>query len=212
MLVSVLRGPIGLVAAWNLYALIGLLGTGMAVFWLLRRLGCTTIAALFGGYVVAFSPYALERLYAGHLGLMQNWVFVLVIAAVLAPARPPVVRERQRRRRHDRAGLLRLGLPGAPRRRDRDLTFLLVELWRLPERPDRIRSLALTSFTYLSRGRHAPPTRFRLPRESARLWRSSPSHTVERPLLLRGRGCPPTSCLRPATRSRTSRGASIREI
>ena len=148
LVVSALRGPIGLVPAWNLYALVGLLGTALAVFWLLRRLGCTTVPALFGGYVVAFSPYALERLYAGHLSLMQNWVFVLVIAAIL---------ELRDRRTYVSASVvgvtiglafyvsayqgLLAGLAA--------LTFLVVELWRVPERRERIRSLALTSFTYI---------------------------------------------------------------
>ena len=39
--------------------------------------------SLFGGYVFAFGPYALEHTYAGHLGLVQNWVLVLVVAAMI---------------------------------------------------------------------------------------------------------------------------------
>ena len=32
---------------------------------------------------LAFAPYALERAYAGHLGLVQNWVLVLAVAAMI---------------------------------------------------------------------------------------------------------------------------------
>ena len=147
LVASTLRGPLGLVGAWNLYALLGLLGTAMGVFWLLRRLGCTSMAALFGGYVIAFSPYALERLYAGHLSLMQNWVFVVVIAAVLS------LRDR---RSFGSAALVGVtiglafyvsayqGLLACVTA----LVFLSVELWRLPNRRDRVRSLALMSLMY----------------------------------------------------------------
>lgn len=147
LVVSALRGPIGLVTAWNVFALLGLVGTAMAVFWLLRRLGCSMVPSLFGGYVIAFSPYALERLYAGHLSLMQNWVFVVVSAAVLW------LRER---RTFGRAAVVgaTIGLAFYVSAYQgllssvAVLVFLLVDLARLPERQDRIRTLALVSFTY----------------------------------------------------------------
>src|SRR5262249_52106266 len=78
-----LRGGLGLVGAWNAYLFLGLVGTGLARFRLLDSLGCTVVASLFGGYVFAFSPYAMERVYAGHADLMQNWVFVLLLVALL---------------------------------------------------------------------------------------------------------------------------------
>ncbi len=81
--VWVLRGPLGLIGAWNAFLLIGMFATGMVMFWFLERLGCRLLPALLGGYVFAFSPYALERAYAGHLGLLQNWIFPLLALLLL---------------------------------------------------------------------------------------------------------------------------------
>ncbi len=78
-----LRGPLGAVAAWNLFLFLGVIATAIATFALLDRLGCSFTASLFGAYVFAFSPYAFERAYAGHLGLLQNWVLVLVVGGLL---------------------------------------------------------------------------------------------------------------------------------
>ena len=91
-----LRGLLGLVGAWNAFLVLGLLASGLAMFALLDALGCSFVASLLGGYAFAFSPYALERAYAGHLGLIQNWVLVAVAAALL----------RQRRRRSAGAAAL----------------------------------------------------------------------------------------------------------
>ena len=73
-----LRGALGEVGAYNAFMLIGLVATGLAMFAFLRRLGCSLAASLLGGYVFAFSPYALERAYAGHVSLLQNWIFPLL--------------------------------------------------------------------------------------------------------------------------------------
>ena len=78
-----LKGALGLVGAWNAFMLLGLLATGLAMFALLRRLGCSIGASLLGGYVFAFSPYALERAYIGHLGLLQNWIYPLLAGLLL---------------------------------------------------------------------------------------------------------------------------------
>ncbi len=78
-----LRDVLGLVGAWNAFFFLGMLGTSMAMFALLARLGCTFTASLFGGYVFGFSTYTLERAYAGHLGLLENWIFVLVVTTIL---------------------------------------------------------------------------------------------------------------------------------
>ncbi len=78
-----LGGALGDVGAFNLFLALGLIGSAIAMFALLRALGCTIVASIFGGYVLGFSPYALERAYAGHLGLLQNWVLVLVVAAMI---------------------------------------------------------------------------------------------------------------------------------
>jgi hypothetical protein len=81
-----LRGPLGLVGAWNTFIFLGLFGTGMAMFALLDRLRCTFVAAIFAGLVFAFGPYSVERVEAGHLNLLQNWSLVLVLAALLEVA------------------------------------------------------------------------------------------------------------------------------
>jgi hypothetical protein len=78
-----LRGPLGLIGAMNLFMLVGMFATGLATFALLDRLGATTATALLGGYVFAFSPYALERAYAGHLALLQNWIFPLLAGVLI---------------------------------------------------------------------------------------------------------------------------------
>lgn len=79
-----LRSVLGLVGGMNAYMLIGMFATAIAMFWFLTRLGCTLAASLLGGYVFAFSPYALERVYAGHLGLLQNWIFALLAVVLLS--------------------------------------------------------------------------------------------------------------------------------
>jgi hypothetical protein len=61
-----LKGVVGDVGAWNLFLALGLVGSALAMFVLLQRLGCTVVASLFGGFVFGFGPYALERAYAGH--------------------------------------------------------------------------------------------------------------------------------------------------
>jgi hypothetical protein len=81
--VWVSRHAFGFVGAWNLFFVLSMLATSVAMFALLDWLGCTFVAALFGGYVFGFNTYALERAYAGHLGLLSNWVFVLLLAALL---------------------------------------------------------------------------------------------------------------------------------
>ena len=74
---------LGDVGAFNLFMALGLIGSATAMFLLLRALGCTVVASIFGAYAFGFGPYALERAYAGHLGLLQNWVLVLVVAAMI---------------------------------------------------------------------------------------------------------------------------------
>ena len=74
---------LGDIGTWNLLVALGLIGSSTAMFALLRRLGCTFVASVFGGYVFGFAPYALERAYAGHLGLLQNWVLVIVVLAMI---------------------------------------------------------------------------------------------------------------------------------
>jgi hypothetical protein len=145
--VWVFRTTLGFVGAWNTFLFIGILGTALAMFALLRRLGCTFFASLFGSYVFAFSPYELERAYAGHLGLMQGWVLVLCVAALLrfraqrTLARAAVVGAAIALAFYLSAyeGLLASVLVFA---------FLLVELARLPARLERRRSVRLGAAAY----------------------------------------------------------------
>ncbi len=78
-----LKGVLGDVGAWNLFLALGLIGSATAMFVLLQKLGCSTLASYFGAFVFGFGPYPLERAYAGHLGLLQNWVLVLVVLAMV---------------------------------------------------------------------------------------------------------------------------------
>ncbi|HEX4518284.1 MAG TPA: hypothetical protein VH063_01760 [Gaiellaceae bacterium] len=142
-----LRDVTGTVLAWNLYLLFGLVASGMAMFALLEVLGCRLIAALFGGYIFAFSPYAVEQADAGHIGFDQNWAIVLTALSMIW------LRKRRSYGRSAIAGLsvalafyisayqgLFAGIVA--------LSFLIVEFWRLPSKEDRIRSLALVTTTY----------------------------------------------------------------
>jgi hypothetical protein len=78
-----LRGLFGLIGAWNAFMLFGLFATALAMFAFLDRLGCSFAASLIGGYAFGFSPFALERAYAGHLALLNNWVFPLLAGLLL---------------------------------------------------------------------------------------------------------------------------------
>ena len=143
-----LRGPLGAVAAWNLFLFLGVVATAIATFVLLERLGCSFTASLFGAYVFAFSPYAFERAYAGHLGLLQNWVLVLVAGALLG------LRERRSLTRAAAVGAavalafyvsayqgLLAGFAA--------FVFLAVELVRLRGRREWLRSALLGAAVYL---------------------------------------------------------------
>jgi hypothetical protein len=143
-----LRGLFGLIGAWNAFMLLGLFATAMAMFAFLDRLGCTLAASLLGGYVFAFSPYALERGYAGHLSLLHNWVFVLLAAALV----------RLRARRTPLAGALAgsvialafyLSAYQGLLAGFMALVFFGVELARLGVAGQRIRTLWLALSTYL---------------------------------------------------------------
>ena len=144
-----LRGVLGLVGAWTLFFFLGMVGTGIALFVLLDRLGCGFVPSLFGGYVFAFGTYAMEHAYAGHLGLVQNWVLVLVVGAMI----------RLRRTRSLGSGTAAGATVAVAFYSSAYqglfaivivLAFVLPELWRLPSRPDRIRSVALLSSVYYS--------------------------------------------------------------
>jgi hypothetical protein len=171
-----LHGLLGLVGAWNAFLFFGLIATAVATFALLERLGCNFIASLYGGYVFAFSPYVFERAYAGHLGLMQDWVFVLVVAAML--------RLRRHRTLASAAlvgltialafynsayeGLLAAVVAGA---------FFLADLARLPSGRGRLGTLLLGATTYIATALALIPVFVLYSRERA-LVASSTSHTT----------------------------------
>ena len=121
----------------------------MATFALLDRLGCTFVASLFGGYVFGFSPYAFAHAYIGHAGFVQNWVYVLTVAAML---------HLRARRSYARAAVaggvvalafyisayvgLFAGLIAT--------AFFLVDFVRLSGRHERVRTVALASASLLT--------------------------------------------------------------
>lgn len=78
---------VGMVAAFNVFTLLAFVLTAFATYALLRRLSVHPLAAAFGAYVFAFSPYAFEKAFAGQPGLAHNWVLVVVVLALLGHER-----------------------------------------------------------------------------------------------------------------------------
>lgn len=78
----VFRDLFGTVAALNLYMLSGLLLTAFAGFVLLDWGRFGLVPSLFGGFVMAFNPYMIERAIAGHVGYAHGWALVLLVAAL----------------------------------------------------------------------------------------------------------------------------------
>lgn len=89
---------VGIVAAFNIFTLLAFVLTAFVTYALLRRLGTHPLAAAFGAYVFAFSPYAFEKAFAGQPGLAHNWVLVVVVLALLT-----------HERRHDARGAALVG-------------------------------------------------------------------------------------------------------
>ena len=84
-----LRHLLGLVAAWNLFVIAGFVLSATSTYLLLRRLGEGRLAATFGAYVFAFNTYMFEKATAGHAGLVQTWVFPLLVMLLLELRRRP---------------------------------------------------------------------------------------------------------------------------
>ena len=78
-----LEGSIGLVAAWNVFILVGIALSAACTWFLLDWLGTGRIGAIFGAYAFGFSGYMIEKAYVGHAGLVQAWVFPLLLLALL---------------------------------------------------------------------------------------------------------------------------------
>ena len=136
-----LKGPLGLVGAYNAFMFLGLFATGLALYAFLTYLGCTFGASLLGGAVFALSPYAVERAYAGHAGFMHNWIFVLLAWLMLRLA------ERRSWRVAAGAGLalalaFYLSAYQALLGSAVVFAFLVVDLVRTRERGERLRVLA----------------------------------------------------------------------
>jgi hypothetical protein len=74
---------VGLVAAWNILLLGGIVLTAACMWLLLDDIGVGTTAAFSGGYAFGFSGYLVDKAYAGHNGLVQAWVFPLIAIALL---------------------------------------------------------------------------------------------------------------------------------
>lgn len=77
------KDAVGFVAALNLYLLLGFVLASVTMFALLQRLRLHPLACAFGAYVWAFNPFVFEKAYAGHAGLVQVWVFPLLVLAIL---------------------------------------------------------------------------------------------------------------------------------
>jgi hypothetical protein len=58
---------LGVVVAWNVFVLLGLIAAGLATYGWLRELGLGVSAALVGGLAFEVAPYRLEQTAAGHL-------------------------------------------------------------------------------------------------------------------------------------------------
>lgn len=146
-----LKGLLGLVGAWNAYMFLGLIGSAFAMYVLLQRLGCSLLASVFGGYVFGFWPFQMERAYAGHLNLLENWVFVLEVFAFIR------LRERRSLRSAALVGLT-IGLAFYNSAYEGlfasvlALVFFAVEYPRKPERSDRDRTIGLAATAYVVAG------------------------------------------------------------
>lgn len=78
----VLRDLVGTVAALNLFLLVGVVLTAFAGFALLDWARLGMLPSLFGGFVIAFNPWMVERAIAGHVAFMHAWCLVLLLAAL----------------------------------------------------------------------------------------------------------------------------------
>jgi hypothetical protein len=78
-----LKDVAGLVGAWNIFILGGIVLTAACTWLLLDFVGVGVIAAFFGAYAFAFNGYLINKAYAGHGGLVHAWVFPLILLALL---------------------------------------------------------------------------------------------------------------------------------
>lgn len=74
-LLSYLFGP---VAGLNMIMIWGYVSSAMAMYWLVKRTTKNVWAAFFGGYAVAFVPYALYKS-SGHISYILSGIFSIII-------------------------------------------------------------------------------------------------------------------------------------
>lgn len=83
---------VGEIAAYNLLVLSGLALSGVAMYWLVRRLGVSPLVAGWAGFVYILFPWHLEKA-QGHVGFVHMEGFPLLLGALLAwEARPDLAR------------------------------------------------------------------------------------------------------------------------
>ncbi len=71
------------IAALNIMTMMGYVTSGMAAYWLVKRLTNRWELSLFAAYAVAFVPYHIMKS-SDHLTNVFSWVFVAIIAAFIA--------------------------------------------------------------------------------------------------------------------------------
>lgn len=89
----ILAHALGAGAAFNLFLLAGFMLTALATYALLSWLRLNSFAAFFGGVIVAFNPWMIERALEGHAAFVHLWPLILLIGALVAlheTARPVV--------------------------------------------------------------------------------------------------------------------------
>jgi hypothetical protein len=86
-----LRRVFGLVGAWNLFLIAGFVLSASLTYLLLLRIGVGRLPATFGAYVFAFNPYMFEKATSGHGGLVQTWIFPLLLLLLLRLVRRPAL-------------------------------------------------------------------------------------------------------------------------
>lgn len=84
---SFIFGP---VISLNLVTFAGFILSGMSMYWLVKKLTNSVWIALFAGYAVAFTPYALVKSSA-HLAYIFSVVFVLIIGAFIGVWKRPTI-------------------------------------------------------------------------------------------------------------------------
>ena len=82
--VWLLSRALGDAAAFNVFVLAGFVLTAFAAYLLLRWLKLHPGAAFFGGALVAFNPWMIERALEGHAAFVHAWPLMLLLGALVA--------------------------------------------------------------------------------------------------------------------------------